>query len=74
MINNFNKGAPFLEPPLEITPGCQPHATDKEEFPKTKFADKEGFPRVPTSSSTNHSSAFIMYCKFADRLTYLQIR
>ena len=24
----------------------------KEDFPQTKFADKEGFPRVPMSTST----------------------
>ena len=32
--------------------GCQPQFSEKEDFLQTKFADK-GFPRVPTSTSTN---------------------
>ena len=33
--------------------GCQPKFSEKEDFLQTKFADKEGVPRVPTSTSTN---------------------
>ena len=33
--------------------GCQPQFADKEDVPQTKFADEEGFSRVPTSTTTN---------------------
>ena len=32
--------------------GCHPQFTDKEDLFQTKFADKEGFPRIPMSTST----------------------
>ena len=36
--------------------GCQPQLADnedREDFPQAKFANKEGFPHFPTSTSTN---------------------
>ena len=33
--------------------GCQLQFADKEDFPQTKFTDKEGFTRVPASMCTN---------------------
>ena len=36
----------------EMFVGCQPQFPSKENFLKAKFADKEDFPRIPTSAST----------------------
>ena len=42
---------------------CQPQFAD-EDLPENKFAEKEGFSRVPTSTSTNgvHASFFTSNC------------
>ena len=37
----------------EIFGECQPQFASKEDFPQTKFANKEGFPFFPMSTSTN---------------------
>ena len=41
--------------------GCQPPFADEENFPQTKFAGEEGFPRV-----FQHRLMLLVYCKFAD--------
>ena len=37
----------------EIFLGGQPQFIDKGDFPQAKFSEKDGFPPVPTSTSTN---------------------
>ena len=46
--------------------GCQPQFSDKEDFSQTKIADKEGFPSVPTSASTNGVLQIYRQAKFLE--------